>query len=253
MRRKKNSKESRKECVIWINRRKLWILTAKEDFSSRLPHLGGTFPRQDHRGGTRKRPSRPIQPRQEGVFCMQGPAWAQSLLTTGGLLRRRRRISRGGRRDGPRCLRGVSRRRRGWGKSSPRGAPETWNLVSLRIHALLVGVIVSPLNCRPGRIGRVGCHGCAEKETAHGSDGRTGARLAGGGANGRTQPGTHDRADRPATGQILIDGFTCRCSGLLSGPLPAGTIIQLECLEGLALARQNHDAGAGGDRRAADH
>jgi hypothetical protein len=229
----------------------LSVLTAKEDFSSRRPYLEGRFPSQDHRGGTRKRPSMPIQPRQKGVFCMPGPAWAQSLLATGGLLRRRRwRISRRGRRDGPRCLRGVSRRRR-WRQSSPRGTPETWNLVSLRIHALLVGVIVSPLNCRPGRIGRIGCHGCAEKETAQGSDGRTGARLAGGGANGRAQPGTHDRADRPTTGQILIDGFICQSSGLLLGPLPAGTVIQLECLERLPLTRQNHDAWAGWNRRAA--
>jgi hypothetical protein len=230
------------------------VLAAKEDFSSRRPNLGGSLPRRDHREGTRKPPSRPIQQRQKGLFCIRGLASAQSLLTTGGLLRRRRwRISRGGRRDGPRCLRRVGRRRRGWRQSSPRGAPETWDLVSLRIHALLVGVIVSPLDCRPGRIGRLGRHGCAEKETAQGSDGRTGARLAGGGANGRTQPGTHDRADRPTTGQILIDGFICRRSGLLLGPLPAGTVIQLECLEGLPLTRQNHDAWAGWNRRAAVH
>jgi len=116
--------------------------------------------------------------------------------------------------------------------SSPRRVHETWDLVSLCIHALLIDHIVSPLDFPPGRVGRAGCDCGTAEETGRGPNCGTGTRVAGGSADRRAQSCTHHRPNHRAAGKILIDRVIRCCSSLLSSPLPAGTVISLEYLEG---------------------
>jgi hypothetical protein len=66
------------------------------------------------------------------------------------------------------------------------------------------------------------CHSSGSPDRCAGAD------IAVSRANRRTQSGPHQRSNRSATGQVLIDGVIGIPSGLSLSPLPAGNIIHLE-------------------------
>jgi len=127
----------------------------------------------------------------------------------------------------------------------------TRNLVSLRIHALLVGIVVTPLDFAAGaiRLGRT--QGRSSQKARACSDGSARAHIAGGRTDQSTcscsQCSTGDRSSC----QVLIDGLVGIPTGLVLRPLTTDGVVGLERVEGLAVAGQYQNARPRRDRRAA--
>jgi hypothetical protein len=121
---------------------------------------------------------------------------------------------------------------------------KTWDLIALRIHALLIGIVISPLGFTSGGIGWAACRSSAGDKAAAGANGSAGSRFSVGSADSSAEPGSHSGSNRRSTGKILIDGFTWGYFNALFGPLAADRIIGLKFLKRLARLRQNHDAWA---------
>jgi hypothetical protein len=123
--------------------------------------------------------------------------------------------------------------------------PGTWNLVSLRIHTLRIGVVVTSLELSTGGRGWFACHSGSAKETGTGANCSAGTSITRSGPDQPTDCCTHRGTKACSDGQVLIGGLGWRCSSdLLLSPLPASTIIGLKYLEWFSRARQNHHVGA---------
>ena len=105
---------------------------------------------------------------------------------------------------------------------------KTRDTVAFRIHALLIGVVISPLRLSSRSVCLTARHNSAGGKAAAGADCRSGSGIAGSSTDGRTQSGTHNGSNRRAAGKILVDDFIRRHLNLLHGPLPADRIIGLE-------------------------
>ena len=124
-----------------------------------------------------------------------------------------------------------------WRRRRPIGPhrPDTGDLVSLGIHALLIGHVVAPLERILRRSGRTARDSGSGEEAGPRADCGAGAYVTRGGADGRTEPGACQRSDDSSGGEVLVGGLAWRRSAyLLLGPLPARIIISLEYLERLS-------------------
>ena len=135
----------------------------------------------------------------------------------------------------------------GWWRPIGSRRPGTGYLVSLRIHALLIGHVVAPLEGILGRSGRTARDSGSCEEARPRTDCGAGAGMARGRADQRTEPRASQRSYYCSGGKVLIGGLARRCSAyLLLGPLPARIIISLEYLKRLSRARQHRDGRARG-------
>src|SRR5512135_2425438 len=113
------------------------------------------------------------------------------------------------------CTSAVTRR--GWRWRCVGGpcrlAHDTGDLVSLRIHALLIGNVVAPLELILRGSARVTSHGGSAEETDSATDcstGTRGTRVTRGSTDRRAHPGPNQRSDDRSGGCVLIGGFTWR-------------------------------------------
>jgi hypothetical protein len=115
---------------------------------------------------------------------------------------------------------------------------------------LLVGIVVPTLGLPSVHLIGIGPRGGAAEKSRTSPDGCPGTRVAGGGADRRTEAGPDDRPDDGPDSRILVRGRTRRRADLLRSPLSADRVIRLELFEGLSRGRHDHHARAGRKRRA---
>ena len=119
--------------------------------------------------------------------------------------------------------------------------------VPLRVHALLIGNVVAPLERIPGICALVAPDSGPGEEAGRTADCCTGTRVTPHRAEGRTEPCACKSPDCCSRNGVLIGGPTGRRSAdLLLRPLPARRIIGLEYLERLSRAGHHRDARARG-------
>jgi len=75
---------------------------------------------------------------------------------------------------------------------------DSGDLISLRIHALLIGDVVTSLELIRRVTSLITCHRGSAKKAGSGTDCRTSAGIARGRANQRTDSGTYHRSDHSA-------------------------------------------------------
>jgi hypothetical protein len=131
------------------------------------------------------------------------------------------------------------------------GAARDRNLVALSVHTLHVRHVVAALH-RYLRILALTVAQCRPPEQSGSRSGRsphTGIPRRGPdcGSRGRCDSGS-DHGSRHGT---FLGHLLCRRPRLLESPLPAGSVIRSEVVEGPPRPGQNHDAGARGDCRTA--
>ncbi len=158
--------------------------------------------------------------------------------------RGRRRARRGCR------TRRCGRRRRGSRRISGPRATRDGNLIALEVHALHVGDIVATLHGhgRSLRIARAD-RGAAEQSRT-GSHRGSRRRATRSGADGGPEGGAHQGPDDGPAHRVLRRGLVRGGPRLLESPLTTHGIVALELLEVLPRAREDHDAGTRGHRRA---
>lgn len=185
----------------------------------------------------------------------KGTAYVVRTLSARWGRRRRRPWRRQRRRPGHIRIRRADRRR-WWGRrrerhrrGARRRSPvsitnDPRDLITLRVHALLVRVVVPLLDRSPRVCSRTEPVGGAQQETTA----CTGGSPEGGIARRRTDRGAEgrpeDRADRSARDPALVGGLTWARPGLDRRPLSARKIVGLEFLERLAPTGQHHHAWA---------
>src|SRR5437867_9346149 len=152
-------------------------------------------------------------------------------------LARRRRWRRGRRR------RAFGRWRRRWRRwwrrrSPPVAALHPRDLISLRVHALLVGHIVASLHLATRVLRATGPDRRTEQEAASGAGGGPDAGTARRGADRRACCGPEGCADRGAGDTTPTGRFTWGRPRLLVRKLSAHSVIALKLLERLPAARQ---------------
>jgi hypothetical protein len=126
----------------------------------------------------------------------------------------------------------------------------TWNLVPLRIHALLVGIVVTPLDFSAGAISLGRTQGRTSQKPRAGPNGSAWTHIAGGrtdqSSRGCSQCSTGNRSSR----EVFVDGLVGIPAGLVLGPLTADGVVGLKRVEGFAVAGQYQNARPRRDRRA---
>ena len=145
-----------------VTRNPLGIRTGRNDPITRLPD-----------------PSPMPGPMSLNPYVLKGRCWDNELLPHGRWLYIRC--------DG-RLLWLDSHWRRWRRDSLSRGAPDTWDLIPLRIHTLHIGIVISPLDFPSGFRGRATCRCGSHNSAACGANSKTSPRMARGSTNRRTQP-----------------------------------------------------------------
>jgi hypothetical protein len=147
------------------------------------------------------------------------------------------------------CLlqrRGRRRRR----VSSPTPLLHTWNLVTLRVHALLISYVVATLRFPSICLTSIGAYSRARKKSATRPDGCTGARIARGGPDGSAKASSQERPTYSSCRRVLIDRLLRCQANLLARPQPAARVLGLKYLEGLSRGGKHHHTWACRDSRA---
>jgi hypothetical protein len=115
---------------------------------------------------------------------------------------------------------------------------------------LLVRAVVPTLGLPSIHLIGIGPSGGTAKKSRTSPDGSPGTRVAGGGADCRTEASPDGRPDDGPDGCILVRRRARRPADLLRRPLSADRVIRLELLEGFSGGRQDHHARTGRIRRA---
>jgi len=122
------------------------------------------------------------------------------------------------------------------------------NLIPLGVHALLVCIVVTPLDLSTGAIRLIRTQRRTPEQTCPGPDGSSRPHIPGGGTDQRTCSCSQRASDERSCRQVFIDGLIGIPLGPVLRPLTTGGVVGLEGLEGLAIAGHHQDTRARRER-----
>jgi hypothetical protein len=145
----------------------------------------------------------------------------------------------------PCLLTGICRR---WRWRRHRGSPNrhrTRDLVSLGIHALLIGNVIAPLELITGHRPNVAAHCRSADQTSRSANRGAGPCITRGSSYRHSESSPNDCTEHRSTSSTLIERLARRCSSdLLLSPLSAKSVIRHEYVEGLSRSWEHRNRGA---------